>query len=522
MRVVFLLGFIMALVVPSATVLAQPRVLIDTDFGRADEPVKPERNAVDRITGMIAPPWSDNSGWAKVSVDYRPAEEEGRRFLRVSVSNLEDGRAQVMHPFPAKSDGGIYRLSVVARSPTRTRAEVGIRDTGPPYGFLWNHRLALGDGWQSQTIDFQLDAYDKPVGLFLLIHGTGTLDLARMKLERITRDELVAELKAKYPHGGPTNLVRVSRFPLGLPTGWHLGNDDSDGDEVRIAVEGMVTGPSAVWPPKVTAPGGMSLTSAPFAVPQPFDPHTASLYILGSGSGKFEVLADGKSIAFTSFDLKPESGGQRVAVTFTPQLLAKFHAIRLSGAGEFWLDALQVNTGNGATPYTSQMHHEVQLAVDSAARVQFDDEPARHVLSLLACGNAKHFLYTMHGHGTFGAGGEWRTLLTDEGSLHPAGAAQAALAWHLEDTRFVRVIEPAKDVFAYLFEATDGSRSVAVLAPRPAHAAYALPGGDDIERADLFGNPLPADAPLRTTLVYVTRRGAASADALERAIRTDK
>jgi hypothetical protein len=173
--------------------------------------------------------------------------------------------------------------------------------------------------------------------------------------------------------------------------------------------------------------------------------------------------------------------------------------------------AIREFIGNG-------LYHHTTLGRNDEDVIATCNHHARHVLSLLACGNAKHFLYTMHGHGTFGAGGEWRTLLTDEGSLRPAGAAHAALAWHLEDTRFVRVIEPAKDVFAYLFEATDGSRSVAVLSPRPTQAAYALPNGDGVERADLFGNPLPAGAPLGTTLVYVTRTGVA-ADALERTVR---
>src|SRR5687767_11096125 len=107
MRLAIFIELLMALVASSTTASAQPRVLIDTDFGRADQPVKPEQNAVDRITGVIAPPWSDNSGWAKVSVDYKPAEEEGRRFLRVSVTKFEDGRAQVLHPFPAKGEAGL-------------------------------------------------------------------------------------------------------------------------------------------------------------------------------------------------------------------------------------------------------------------------------------------------------------------------------------------------------------------------------------------------------------------------------
>ena len=66
------------------------------------------------------------------------------------------------------------------------------------------------------------------------------------------------------------------------------------------------------------------------------------------------------------------------------------------------------------------------------------DRLARFVIARKANGEAHEFLYTMHGHSTFGGGVEWTTLVTAEGFLHPSAAAHSALAWLLEDTKFVK------------------------------------------------------------------------------------
>jgi hypothetical protein len=145
------------------------------------------------------------------------------------------------------------------------------------------------------------------------------------------------------------------------------------------------------------------------------------------------------------------------------------------------------------------------------------DRLCRYVVSLLAQGVAKVFLYSMHAQSTLEARPNFRAIVTPEGYLHPSGAAHAIMAWHLEDTRFVKVVEVAKGVFAYLFEAKDGSRSVAALSPTPGHADYAVPVAEGITSRDLFGNPIPPGRPLGETLAYVTTDG--RVDSLEAALR---
>ena len=92
--------------------------------------------------------------------------------------------------------------------------------------------------------------------------------------------------------------------------------------------------------------------------------------------------------------------------------------------------------------------------------------------------------------------------------LHPTAAAHSTLAWLLECARFVRRVAVREGVTAYLF-AGDGY-SVAVISPAARHAAYALPAG----AMDLFGNPLPENAALGSTVVYLPAN--APAEELER------
>ena len=124
------------------------------------------------------------------------------------------------------------------------------------------------------------------------------------------------------------------------------------------------------------------------------------------------------------------------------------------------------------------MYHYTVPGQDPQANVECADRLCRFVVSVLGAGASKVFLYSMHSHNYFGQGEGWAVLVTPEGYLHPSAAAHSEMAYELEDTVFARRVEPAKGVYAYLFAARDGGRSVAVLAPQAGHAAYAAPAGE--------------------------------------------
>ncbi|HUU09527.1 MAG TPA: hypothetical protein VM431_03200 [Phycisphaerae bacterium] len=354
----------------------ESQALIDTDFAAAEyRPVTPPEAARERLSGALPAGWTDDSGWAKVWVRYGRVEEGGRAFLRAEVTRLDDGRAQFHHNLPDYGDDTYVRLEMTLRSAAGQAVEVGIRMQGPPYDFLWRRVVSPPREWKTYTFDFRQNKPPQPVGLWINQGSVGTLDLARVRVVRMTREGLVAELRRTYPEGGPPNLLRHSRLPLGLQSGWTLGRDNSDGDDVVADADPQVDGPSGAAALAVRGGETVVLYGAPFAVPLCFDEHTASVFVRGTGELRLAVVSDAGWPANKGFKVSGDAW-QRVEVPFKPALLARFHALRMEVKGTLWLDAFQVNRGTAATPYVPQLACEVALAVESPARVQFDGEPA--------------------------------------------------------------------------------------------------------------------------------------------------
>ncbi len=98
--------------------------------------------------------------------------------------------------------------------------------------------------------------------------------------------------------------------------------------------------------------------------------------------------------------------------------------------------------------------------------------------------------------------------MTEEGYLHPCGAAHSALAWHLEDTSFVETMTVAENVHAFILQGK--GRTVAVLAKEPGlDSDCLLPNEHGIEIRDLFGNPVMGGERIGQTVVYVSLKGTA-------------
>ena len=71
----------------------------------------------------------------------------------------------------------------------------------------------------------------------------------------------------------------------------------------------------------------------------------------------------------------------------------------------------------------------------------------------------------------------------------------------LEDTDYVRCVPLADGVWAYLFSGPD--RAVAAVTSWPPHAGHRLPTSADVQRFDLFGNPIAAGAAIDEHVSYV-------------------
>ena len=360
--------------------LAAPQVILETDFGLPGESFA-DINAElgNRITGSLPEGWSDNSGWkSRLVADYSCVTEEGRSFLRVTQTS--GGGLQFTHALPGMDkEAGYYRLSLTARSDVG--GSLGVRYVGAPYNTVWSASPAAGAGWHDFSYDFRLGPQPQEIGLYIYLSGDGTLDLQNLRLVRLSEQDLIDEIKARYPDAGQGNLVRLSRFPLGLQSGWSVDRDYSDGDEVQVESDPSVAGPDGCPALRIEAPRGIRLYSAPFPVPWSFETHVLSLSVRGDWEGRL-IVAGGAGQHCATAPLSPVGAEwRRIELAFRPILQAPAHHLRIEGQGTLWIDRLQVEHGDSAGEYAPQRPVEVSLALQdseaSSARVVFTDEPAR-------------------------------------------------------------------------------------------------------------------------------------------------
>ncbi|MBU0606560.1 MAG: hypothetical protein KKI08_01685, partial [Armatimonadetes bacterium] len=370
---------IVTVLLATAIALAAPVTVIDTDFGQSTVAVKDvSEDGAKSITGSVPEGWTENSGWNKeIVLSYEPQEEAGRKFLRVTKTSGGTGQlAFYMNDgIPQET---FCHVELTARSSGKAGMTVGIRDAGPPYTFHWSLNPALTLQWQDFTYDFRLDAKPQRVGVWINLGGNGSYDVAHFKMVTKTREDIIAELKARHPESAAKNLVRVSRFPLGLPTGWSLDRDCSDGDDIGISPSTMA-GPSGTTAMSISADDKWRLWTAPVFIGRSFEPHTASLYARGSGKLRLTAFGDGRQLQSKEFDLTPDQW-ERVSLTFTPLLLGQMHQLTIDGVSNAFLDGFQIERGSAATDYAPQKACEVELdlpdSAASAACIQFTDEPA--------------------------------------------------------------------------------------------------------------------------------------------------
>ena len=141
--------------------------------------------------------------------------------------------------------------------------------------------------------------------------------------------------------------------------------------------------------------------------------------------------------------------------------------------------------------------------------LQLSDNLSRFSIRLLSLGVDRFFYYTMHHHGIFRSGASpYSACITDDGAAHPSAAAFSAMAWELEDTKFVKTIEVAGGVYAHLFQGDN--RSVAAITSAPKWSRYTLPRVEKAAVHDLFGNNIAAGTDFAGRTIYIAAQGSAA------------
>jgi len=354
---------------------AAPEVLIDAQFGIggaapvATAPAAVSANA--RITGQISQGWGDNSGFNdKLQLDYSVQKDGTHTFQHMDKPTL-DGRGQLVCYLPrADLAAGFYQWTATYRASRLTEPVMMLRVAPVPYTALWQFRLETDGQWHTSTHTFSLPASKAQTGIWINLEGQGTLDVESVRLVRYTREELIAEMSRTAAPAIDGNLLAYSHFPLGLPSGWTLGRDDS---ELDVTVKSDDTGALCI-----DAPHGMRVYSAPLPIVRRFEPHTLSLSLRGSGKGKLVITADGDTLAEKAFTL--DDARTPLELTFNPSLADAVHSFRIEAMGTLYLDALQLDDAPQASVY-APARPEVALGLPpsdaSLSHVQFTDEPAK-------------------------------------------------------------------------------------------------------------------------------------------------
>ena len=129
------------------------------------------------------------------------------------------------------------------------------------------------------------------------------------------------------------------------------------------------------------------------------------------------------------------------------------------------------------------------------------DMTCRYVVSLLAEGNSKVYLYSAHAYSGLAQVPTFLTLLGADGFAHPALVAHAQLARALEGKRFVRQEDAGRAGVMYVF-AKDRD-TVAVYSNLAKDEALGLLSKG--RPLDLYGNPVSSATYIPGTLVYIFR-----------------
>ncbi|MDR3709809.1 MAG: hypothetical protein P4L33_16050 [Capsulimonadaceae bacterium] len=353
--------------------VAHAQVLLNSDCRTLAQIAAVDDNMSGRhVAGVLPEGWRDDSSWQKpITVTYSAVADGNRDVLRLESPN---GFVQMQYRLPPQEARATYRISFAARSASLSSLSAAVRIRPAPYTALWQRDNGLARNWQVFGYTFQTRLESRPIALYLVLDGPGQADVRDIKLERL----LPAAQEAADPTPQTRNILRTTRFPLGLQAGWCLSRQSNDETEAIVAADRSKIGPSGFASLSVKFLQASKLYSAPFDVRHGGSAYVASAYLRGDFHGQFLVLRDGQQIAQQPVNLSSADGWKRIEAPFKPAPFALRDQIALQGTGTCWLDALQVEEGDTARPYASGYPAEVSLALPSTAtscaNIQFADE----------------------------------------------------------------------------------------------------------------------------------------------------
>lgn len=135
--------------------------------------------------------------------------------------------------------------------------------------------------------------------------------------------------------------------------------------------------------------------------------------------------------------------------------------------------------------------------------IEFSDTSCRFIISHLALGIKRIFLYSDHCYHNIMRSPSFPVVIGADGNPYPSIAAFSNMAWLLEDRPFTKRLKVSKKVWAYIFAGK--GKSVAVISGFR-NGVYTIPKNDKIKVFDLLGNPVKNKAVYRGQILYVVSK----------------
>ena len=333
---------------------------------------------VDGGRGRLPQGWNEHSTPVAPDTRYSRVIEDGIPLLRWEVHPWEgETRPGIATRIGAISRGDSLRVTVTLRSPTRAPAELALVRDGAPANVIRSLSLEAGAGWTTRELTWQVPADTDAVLVSLALGRPGTIEIMDLSVEVVDAARLDLALKDERLAPLDKNLLRATRFPLGLPPRWMIARDLSDGDEVTVSADASMIGPSGSPALRISpGPGVKSrVMGEPFACLRPGAVHVASLSIRGRGKARLSVFAGDQVLAARDFPVSADAWS-RISLPFTPRSHGDALNLMIENDGELWIDALRAAPGDGAgaSAYDSGFATEVALSSNRPERIVFTDE----------------------------------------------------------------------------------------------------------------------------------------------------
>ena len=369
----------------AAAGVVKAALVIDSDFGKAEHVIVNDNENQPGMSGVLPAKWEYKSTpWTNIIGQCQVQMFDSEKYLRMEISSFTAGDPTICSKkLPDPKAGDQYCLKMRVRSIDQSVIKYGLKNTKQRYTYLWEAREKLPTSWRTIIQRFRLAKAGSNVHFLIALQGKGSVEIAWIKLEKLNPQEIAQEIRNRYPGGGPANVLRNTRFPLGLQSGWMLGKDFSD-DEVIITADKHLKGPSGLPSLKIKSKIPMWIKSSPFKLVAPVFKQLYALSIRGNGEWTFSIIAgQNKMIGQKTVTLSEKSRWERLKIEFEPgasRLTETMYFLKIAGKGTVYIDQLQCGSAIKAEKYATNKTYEVALACPissaSVGNIQFDDEKA--------------------------------------------------------------------------------------------------------------------------------------------------